>query len=70
MPERDTHIYCAVTAIVTLCVIVPEVAVIVRFDVVGAAVMLAGRLVAEGGQIKLLRESMNVLAAVQAPNPK
>ena len=32
--------------------------------------LFAGRLVAEGGQIKLLRESMNVLAAVQALNPK
>jgi uncharacterized protein len=30
----------------------------------------AGRLVAKGGQIKLLRESMNVLAAVQVLNPK
>src|ERR1700685_2000145 len=44
MPKHDTHIYCAVTAIVTLCVIVPEVAVIVRFDVdvEGAGVMLIG----------------------------
>lgn len=43
-PKRDAHNYCAVTAIVTLCVIVPEVAVIVRFDVVGVVVaaMLAG----------------------------
>ena len=40
--KHDAHSYCAVTAIVTLCVIVPDVAVIVRFDVVGAAVMLAG----------------------------
>jgi hypothetical protein len=32
--------------------------------------LFAGRLVAKGGQIKLLRESMNVLAAVQALNPK
>ena len=32
--------------------------------------LFAGRLVAEKGQIKLLRESMNVLAAVQALNPK
>jgi hypothetical protein len=32
--------------------------------------LFAGRLVAEVGQIKLLRESMNVLAAVQALNPK
>jgi hypothetical protein len=47
MPKHDTHIYCAVTATVTLCVIVPEVAVIVRFDVVGAAVMLAGDCIGE-----------------------
>ena len=32
--------------------------------------LFAGRLVAEEGQIKLLRESMNVLAAVQGLNPK
>jgi hypothetical protein len=32
--------------------------------------LFAGRLVAEGGQIKLLRESMNVVAAVQALAPK
>ena len=32
--------------------------------------LFAGRLVAERGQIKLLRESMNVVAAVQALNPK
>jgi hypothetical protein len=32
--------------------------------------LFAGRLVAEGGQIKLLRESMNVVAAVQALSPK
>ncbi len=32
--------------------------------------LFAGRLVAEGGQIELLRESMNVLAATQALNPK
>jgi len=32
--------------------------------------LFAGRLVAEGGQIKLLRESMNVVAAVQALMPK
>lgn len=32
--------------------------------------LFAGRLVAEKGQIKLLRESMNVLAAVQALSPK
>jgi hypothetical protein len=32
--------------------------------------LFAGRLVAEGGQIKLLRESMNVIAAVQALSPK
>ncbi len=32
--------------------------------------LFAGRLVAEGGQIKLLRESMNVIAAVQALAPK
>jgi hypothetical protein len=44
MPKRDTHTYCAVTATVTLCVIDPEVAVIVRFDApdVGAVVMLDG----------------------------
>ena len=47
MPKRDTHIYCAVTAIVTLCVIVPEVAVIVRFDMVGAAVVLAADCIGE-----------------------
>jgi len=42
MLKRDTPFYCAVTAIVTLCVIDPEVAVIVRFDAVGvgAGVML------------------------------
>jgi hypothetical protein len=33
MAKRDAYLYCAFTAIVTLCVIVPEVAVIVRFDV-------------------------------------
>jgi hypothetical protein len=32
--------------------------------------LFAGRLVAEEGRIKLLRESMNVLAATQALNPK
>ena len=32
--------------------------------------LFAGRLVAETGQIKLLRESLNVVAAVQALNPK
>src|SRR5258707_10589859 len=32
--------------------------------------LFAGRLVAEKGRIKLLRESLNVLAAVQALNPK
>jgi hypothetical protein len=32
--------------------------------------LFAGRLVAEGGRIKLLRESLNVVAAVQALNPK
>jgi hypothetical protein len=32
--------------------------------------LFAGQLVAEKRQIKLLRESMNVLAAVQALNPK
>jgi ketosteroid isomerase-like protein len=32
--------------------------------------LFAGRLVAENGQITLLRESMNPLAAVQALNPK
>ena len=32
--------------------------------------LFAGRLVAERGQIKLLRESLNVVAAVQALNPK
>src|SRR5713101_120471 len=32
--------------------------------------LFAGRLVAEKGQIKLLRESLNVVAAVQALNPK
>jgi uncharacterized protein len=32
--------------------------------------LFAGRLVAETGQIKLLRESLNVIAAVQALNPK
>ena len=32
--------------------------------------LFAGRLVADNGQIKLLRESMNTLAAVQALNPK
>jgi hypothetical protein len=42
MLKRDTHIYCAVTAIVTVCVIVPEVAVIVRFEVVGVGVVVTG----------------------------
>src|SRR6266851_4278729 len=32
--------------------------------------LFAGRLVAEKGQIKLLRESLNVVAAVQALSPK
>ena len=32
--------------------------------------LFAGRLVAEKGQIKLLRESLNVVAAMQALNPK
>ena len=32
--------------------------------------LFAGRLVAEGGQIKLLRESLNVVAAAQALMPK
>jgi hypothetical protein len=32
--------------------------------------LFAGRLVAEKGRIKLLRESLNVVAAVQALNPK
>src|ERR1700674_37311 len=32
--------------------------------------LFAGRLVAERGQIKLLRESLNVVAAIQALNPK
>jgi len=32
--------------------------------------LFAGRLVVEGGQIKLLRESINVIAAVQALSPK
>jgi uncharacterized protein len=32
--------------------------------------LFAGRLAAEAGQIKLLRESLNVVAAVQALNPK
>jgi uncharacterized protein len=32
--------------------------------------LFAGRLVAEGGQIRLLRESLNVVAAVQALMPK
>jgi uncharacterized protein len=32
--------------------------------------LFAGRLVEERGQIKLLRESLNVVAAVQALNPK
>ena len=41
MLKRETYIYCAVTAIVTLCEIVPDVAVMVRFEVVGVGVMLA-----------------------------
>ena len=32
--------------------------------------LFAGRLVAEGGKIKLLRESLNVAAAAQSLNPK
>jgi hypothetical protein len=47
MLKHDTQIYSAVTAIVTLCAIAPEVAVIVRFDVVGAAVMLVGDCIGE-----------------------